>query len=289
VVLLVVAALLVLAVVWVMRSTGRGRGIPGAAVAQAAGVPDTPAARALLGRWRDRARRWRSIAAVPLVVAAVVGGLALEGRVGYALLDTVGGSPLWTDALVVGLLGAAFGAFGAELHQVRRRHDGPRSADLTPREVRDLRQATSGLRRGVLVAAALAAVAFHGTVVASEATSGLPWSALGALVVLGASEVVERRIAARPRPVLPSDLAAADDAIRRVGVRSVDDAASGAAVILAGWASLGALGVAPGSGRVLDPAAVLVPITCIALAVRWWWRSAPHRLLDEPTRAGAPT
>jgi hypothetical protein len=286
---LIVVVVLAASVLWAARRSGRGRGVPDPAVARATGVPDTPAARALLGRWRDRARRWRTTAALPLVIVAVVGGLAMEGQVGYALLDTVGGAPLWTDVLVVGLLGATVGAFGAELHQARRRPEGPRSADLTPREVGGLRHTASARRRLVLVLAALAAVGGHGAVVAVGAASGVPWSVVGALVVLGASEVVERRIAARPRPVLPSDLAAADDAIRRVGVRSVDEAASGAAVILVGWASLGVLGVAPGGGRLLDPAVVVVPITCIALAVRWWWRSAPHRLLDEAAPAGAPT
>jgi hypothetical protein len=289
VVVLVVVAVLVVAVAWIARSRGGERGVPVAAVARGAGVPDTPAARALLGRWRDRARRWRTTAALPLVVAAVVGGLVLEGEVGYALLDTVGGAPLWTDVFVVGLLGAAFGAFGAEFHQARGRLEGPRSAELTPREVRGLRHATSGRRRAGLGAAALVTIGLHATVVATGGAGGVPWAAIGALAVLGASEVVERRIAVRPRPVLPSDLAEADDVVRRVGVRSVDDAASGASVILIGWASLGTLGVAPGSDRLLDPAAVVVPVTCIALAVRWWWRSAPHRLLEEPARDGAPT
>lgn len=251
------------------------------------GVPDTAATRELLGRWRDRSRRWRSVVTFPAVLFSVVGSLRQRGQLDIGLVNTVGVAPLWTDPLVVGLLALTLGGLAAELHHLRRVPAGPRSAELRPREVSRLRRTHSRVRRAALVGLIVASASGHVALVVPGRAEGSPSSLLLAVAVLCLAEVVERRIAVRPRGVLPDALLAADDAIRRAAVRSVDDTASAATLLLVGWASLGVLGVAP-DGALYDALAVFGSVTVLALSLWWAWRSSPERLLPGgPGDSGA--
>lgn len=272
------------------RRATRPLGPAAAATAARVEVPGTDAARVLLGRWRDRARRWRAVATFPAVVASVVISVVATGQLTFGLVDTVGRQPVWSDPLVVGLLALACGAFGAELHHLRPAADQPRSASLVPREVVAVRRPGAGRRRAVLAALVAAAIVGHGAAVWADAATGLPWAAIVAAGLLAVAVGVERRITGRPRPALPPDLVQADEAVRRVAARSVDDAASGASILLWGWAGLGLLGVAPTTGPAaapIDAAVVVVAFGSLGAAVWWAWRSSPRRLLAESATVGA--
>lgn len=286
--ILLVGLLVVVSLVW--RRATLPHGPVAVAAAARVEVPGTDAARVLLGRWRDRARRWRAIATLPAVVASVVVSIAATGQLTIGLVDTVGRQPVWSDPLVVGLLALAFGAFGAELHHLRPTTDEPRSASLVPREVVAVRRPGALRRRALLGVLAGLVILGHGVAVWREVIpAGVPWAAIVAAGVLAAAAGVERRIAARPRPTLPPDLAQADAAVRRVAARSVDDAAAGASILLLGWAGLGTIGAQPASGPaapLLDAGALLVPLTALVAAVWWAWRSSPRRLLRESAAVG---
>lgn len=268
---------------YLLARSARATSVSGAPLLAALEVPDTEAARALLDRWVDRSRRWRGAAVVPAVALAAAVGLGMRGEIAVtSLLDTAGVAPIWSDALVMGLLGAALGAFGAELHHLRRMPIGPRAAGLRPRDVTVLRRPLARSRRGFVVVLGVAAVVLHALVVAGDRAHGLPWAALVSLLLVAASEAVERRIVLRPRPALSGDLERADDAVRRLAVRSVDDAASGAAVLLTGWSAIGSLGVMPDSAPV-DPLLVVWAVGALCCAVWWAWRSRPQTLVAEVT------
>ena len=277
--------LLLLAVVGIVvllrtRAPHRRGPVPASTLAHV-DVPDTPATRELLGRWRDRARRWRRVAMWPLLTFSIVASVRATGEVQFGLVNTAGVAPLWADPLVVGLLAVALGALAAELHHLRRRPDGPRSADLTPRDVGRLRRPRSRVRRVVLGLLLVASAVLH--LFAADGQAGSPPALAVAAAVLLAGEVVERRIALRPRPALSADLVTADDAVRRAAVRSVDDAVSGAALLLLGWATLGLSGSAP-PGALADGLTAIGSLGALGSAVWWAIRSAPRRLL--PTAAG---
>jgi hypothetical protein len=276
----------VLLVVWLLWRRGTAPLGPPARRAMAdVDVPDTSATRELLGRWRDRARRWRTVATLPAVVVASIASLRVRETLEIGLLDTVGTAPLWTDPLLVGLLALTLGGLAAELHHLRRVPAGPRSADLRPRDVATLRRPRSRLRRGCLAGLLGAAVVGHVTLVVPGHAPGSVGSLVLAAAVLALAEVVERRIAVRPRAALPPELTAADDAIRRVAVRSVDDTASAAVLLLVGWASLGIASLLPAS-QPYAAVSVVASVTVLGLSLWWAWRSAPRRLLpaDPPPR-----
>jgi hypothetical protein len=279
IVLVPLAVALVLVVAWSLWRRGTAPlGPPAGAVMAALDVPDTAATRELLGRWRDRARRWRTVAAVPAVALAVVGSVRVRGRLDIGLVDTVGTAPLWTDPLLMGLLAITLGGLAAELHHLRRVPAGPRSADLRPRDVGTLRRRRSRVRRGCLVVLLGAAVVGHVALVVPGHAPGSVGSLVVAAAVLLLAEAVERRIAVRPREALPSELTVADDAVRRAAVRSVDDTASSAVLLLLGWASLGMASLLPET-QPYAAVAVVASLTVLGLSLWWAWRSAPGRLL----------
>jgi hypothetical protein len=266
-------------VAWALWRRGTSPlGPPARAAMAALEVPDTVATRELLGRWRDRARRWRTVAAFPAVVVALIGSVLVRQRLDIGLTDTVGTAPLWTEPLLVGLLALTLGGLAAELHHLRRVPAGPSSADLRPRDVAVLRRPSSRLRRGGLAVLLGAVVVGHVALVVPGRARGSLGSLVLAAVVLVLAEAVERRIAARPRAALPPDLTVADDVVRRAAVRSVDDTASAAVLLLLGWASLGIASLLPAS----PPYPVLrlaASLSVLGLSLWWAWRSAPRRLL----------
>lgn len=278
------AALLVLVAAWALWRRGTAPlGPPARHAMNGFEVPDTAASRELLGRWRDRARRWRTVAAFPAVVVAVIGSAQVRGRLDIGLVATVGTSPMWTDPLLVGLLALTLGGLAAELHHLRRVPAGARSADLRPRDVTSLRRPRSGLRRRCLAVLLAAAVVAHVAWVVPGHAPGSASALVLAGAVLALAEVVERRIAVQPRPALPSELTAADDAVRRAAVRSVDDTASAAALLLLGWSSQGVLALLPDRAP-YPPIHLAVSLAVLGSSLWWAWRSAPRRLLPaDPT------
>lgn len=235
-------------------------------------VPGMPLAIALLERWRDRAHRWRLAVAVPAVVGSIAGNLALRQSVDVG----VGAHPAWADPLLTGLLGAFVGAIAAEAHHLRRRSAGPRSVDLTPRDVAAYVPGGSRLRLAWLTAAATTAMV--ATLVLAQ--GHFPTLGLLALFLLALVPVAQRGIIGRARPAVAADLRAADDAVRRLAVRSVDEAGAGAALLLIAWQ----LAPAYTTVNVPTPIAGALAVTQLAaliVAVVWWRRSNPTRLLPD--------
>jgi hypothetical protein len=237
-----------------------------------ADVPTTSSAIALLERWRDRAVRWRASVAVPAVLGSVAGNLLLRRSIDVG----VGGHPAWADPLLTGLLGAFVGAIVAEAHHLRRRSGGARTVVLVPRDLAAYLPAGSRARLGRLTAAAVT------TAVATLVLTDGHVPALGvlALGLLALVPVAQRGIISRARPAVAPDLRTADDAVRRLAVRSVDEAGAGAALLLIAWQ----LAPVYSSATVPRPiAAVLAVIQLAALvvAVVWWRRSNPDRLLPD--------
>lgn len=235
------------------------------------GVPPTTDAVALLTRWRDRAARWRSMSALPVVLGTVVASIALRGELGVG----VGAHPAWSDPLLTGFLSVFLGAIAAELHHLRTRARGPRAVELRPRDVEDYLPVAAHRRRLVLVALAVVAVALTATVAASFPATG----AL-ALVIAALVPAVQRGIVGRARPAMADDLRAADDAVRRLAVRSVDEAGAGAVLLLTAW-QLAPVYAAVDVPPVVTIAMVVGQVGALVVAVVWWRRSNPKRLLPD--------
>lgn len=241
-----------------------------------AGVPPTPAAVALLERWRNRARRWRSTLAVPTVLCTLGASVVLRGSIDVG----IGAHPAWADPLLTGLLSVFLGAIAAELHHLRHRTEGPRVADLTPRDVST--HLPPGARRRLVGLAVVASIAtlLAGTV----GERRLPVLGVLALIVVVLVPVVQRGIVVRGRPAVTADLRIADDAVRTLAVRSVDEAGAGAVLLLAAWqlASTYAAVEAPLAVTVL---LVVGQFAAVVSAVVWWRRSSPQRLLPDVSAA----
>jgi hypothetical protein len=239
---------------------------------RALGVPEDAQVGLLVGRWRDRARRWRTLGGMPIATLAIGLGVAsrAELRVG------IGGAPMWSDPVIMGLLGAFAGAIGAELHHVWRRPSGPRTVSLERRELPAYLPARGRLRLAVAAVVAAVSVALHLVVPASE---GVPVPGLLAAGVVALVLFVHRAVVARPRPALPGHLFAADDVVRGLAIRSVEAAGSGAVVLLSLWqlstvteALLGETGV----GAILTG---LLYLAGFVVAMLWWREGNPARLL----------
>jgi hypothetical protein len=99
-----------------------------------AGVVATPATVALLTRWRDRAARWRTTAALPVVLATIAASVAIRQQVNVG----IGDHPAWSDPLLMGLLSVFVGAILAERHHLRP-HGGTGVRDAAPRRGGGLR------------------------------------------------------------------------------------------------------------------------------------------------------
>src|SRR4051794_8881432 len=112
----------------------------------------------------------------------------------------------------IGLAGSIGGSILAEAFRVRR--PGPRTASLEVRDPADYRDRSADQRERVLLA--LAAAGVIGSLVTGEHRERV--IALGSVVVVLAfvRRWAVRRIALRPRPVVPAELAAADDEVRRM-------------------------------------------------------------------------
>lgn len=251
------------------RRTSAVAGIGRDLVAQ---VPATTETIRLLERWRDRAARWRTVLALPVVVTVLVTSVAVRSSIDLG----IGAHPAWSDPLLFGLLSVFLGAIGAELHHLRPRDADRRAAELVPRDLADHLPRGSRRRLAWLVIAAVVASVLAVVVGAVV----VPWYGLVALAIAVAVSVVQRGIVLRGRPALGPGLRAADDAVRRLAVRSVDEAGAGAIVLLAAWQAEPAFTALSGPGP-LEAAFVIAQLAALVTAIVWWRRSAPRRLLPD--------
>lgn len=274
--LAVFAIAVLLALVATMPSRGlrrhRGGAVAEVGARLLARVPPTEASVALLTRWRDRAARWRLAVAMPVVGLTIAASVAIRSSLDVG----IGAHPAWSDPLLMGLLGAFVGAVAAELHLLRRRTPDRRRADLTPRDV--AYRLPAGARTRLAVLAALAAVASVSTVLVTDGE--VPILGLLALLGSGAVTLVQRGIVARGRPALEADLRAADDAVRHLAILSVDQAGAGAILLLSAW-QLAPVYTAIDIAPVIEAGLVLAQVVSLIVAVVWWRRSNPRRLLPD--------
>lgn len=246
-----------------------------------ADVPVTPQTRALLVRWRQRATFARRSFAVPAAVGAAAAGLVLRQELAVG----VGAHPAWSDPLLAGMVAAFLGAIVAEVHHLRPTAGGPRSAQLRPRDLAPMLPPYSRVRLGLL-----AVLAASSSLAAATATDvRVPWLGVSALALAALVPLIQRGIALRRQPPGPAPLRAADVAVRHLAVRSVDRAGAGAILLLAAWQ------LAPVYGSVtlrpLQTLLALGQVASVVVAVLWWRRSSPRRLVPAaapPLDPGAP-
>jgi len=261
------------------------------------GTPPGPATDRLFAAYLSRARRYRT----SWSVAGWLGGVVLA----VALRDKTAafGNPFLT-----GPIGYLAGAVIAELHHLRRRPHGVRTASLAPRRLGDYVPARQQrLLRGLVLL--MGAVTGIGLVLNATNRSDIrarpdlppylvreakgfwiPLVALGALAVAVwvIVERTERAVVERPRPAMADDLARADDAIRATSVEALALGGAGFIALLACWAvSVTANGFVDYDA--LHPWALLLELALFALAIRLAFRA---RRLAWPLRKlevdGAP-
>ena len=193
------------------------------------GDPTDPA-RQLVDRHLSRVTWFRRVGAFFGLVLAIEVGVIWYSRVGISTGET----SLFADVLAMPMLGSLAGTIAAETYNLRRRYRGARVVDLADRRGR-YRLETNARRFRIW-----AALAIITTVIAAlgHATILLP---IVAFVTLAAVETWVRFVELRARPALPSNLAEADDLIRRWATARLDRSGYGIAVLLTGWGLIGAL------------------------------------------------
>lgn len=269
----VVGAVLIAAVILVVVFVQRR---PAGSIAQigSALVADVPASMTSvvsLTRWRDRAHLWRTSLGVPAVMGAIVAGLVVRQEVTFGF----GGGPMWMDPVLAGLLAAFCGGMAAELHHLKRPTPGPRVAELRPRDVAENLPAGARPRLWILAGGAVAASAIAIVIGGWH----VPLPGLLALLLAGALPLAQRRIMERARPAVPADLRAADDAVRRLAVVSVDAAGAGSMLLLIGWQLMRVHPVVAGTaGEFLLS---IGQLAALIVAIVWWRGSNPKRLLPD--------
>ena len=248
-----------------------------------AGAAAPPVRDVLVGRFIDRSQRFRrsgAIVGLVLMTASLV------------LADAADASGVDLNLLVfasIGLAGSIGGSILAEAFRVRR--PGPRTASLDVRDPADYRDRTADRRERVLLA--LAAAGVGGALVTGQH--------LGRVCVLGAVVAVlalvrrwaVRRIALRPRPVVPAELAAADDEVRRMAASAGTSrpmVTLGALAISAQWFAV----VSPGTdlARAAEIVSVVAWIGSIVLfltACGWWWTNRSFGLTPVHLEAAGGT
>lgn len=219
----------------------------------------------LVGRFIERSQRFRrSGAIVGLVVMLTV----LVG------LDAVDSRGIDLNLLVfasIGLAGSIGGSILAEGFRVR--HRGPRTASLEVRDPASYRDATADRREQILLV--LAGAAVLGAWVTGQHLARAVGLAAVVVVLALVRHWAVRRVALRPRPVVPAAVAAADDHVRRlatsVGI-SRPMTTLAALIVSAQWASVPTEAVDP--SWLVGGASLVAAIGSVVLfvvAVRWWW------------------
>jgi hypothetical protein len=200
-------------------------------------APATPAARRLYSAYLSRARRYRGTWSTVGWGTSMF--LAYQFR-RVSLAFGPGLHPIYADLLVMGFGGYMLGALAAELHHLRGRTTGVRTASLSPRDPSHyvparqqlrLRMVASGSLTAVIGYCALHAVEYRGrqfsaAVVAYGAITAITWIVI---------ESAERAVVRRAKPALPDDLAAGDDAIRAAAAQTLATGGAGFILLLTAW------------------------------------------------------
>ena len=175
------------------------------------------------------------------------------------------------DLLSALLGGVLAGVVSAELYHLRRR---PVPGGLASLELRRTERYVDG---GVLAALRLAAgVSLAGSLLRALGADRLRLlPGLASLVVALVVELLQRYIAARPRPALPDDLRRADDAIRRASSAvALPHAGLGLVLLLLGFQ------VAPALGD--SVVAVGISLALLVGAIVQWRRSPVWVVSAQP-------
>lgn len=232
----------------------------------AVGATGRPAIRdVLVRRFIDRSQRYRRNGAIVGIVLMALYLIAL---------DSTGASGFNLNLLVlasIGLAGSIGGSILAEGFRVR--HRGPRIASLDVRDPDDYRDRTADRRERVLLV--LAAAGVVGALITGEHLTGV--IVLAALVVLLAvmRRWVIHRIALRPRPVMPIEVEAADDEVRKLASSAGTSrpmVTLGALTISLQWIAVVSHGAdLSRSTEVTSAIAWLGSIVLALTAWAWWW------------------
>ena len=253
------------------------------------GAPATESARRLYSAYLSRARRYRSTWSAVGWGAAIF--LATQFRPAGITFGP-GKHPVYADLLFMGFGGYLLGAIAAELHHLRGRATGVRTASLEPRRAaRDLPAHEQMQLRIVAIAAVVASVGYC----IVHATSAEPEPFSWAVVVYGASvvlvllvvEVAARAVVHRARPALPEDVARGDDAIRSAAAQTLVTGGSGFVLLVLSWSASGASGTLRGGWQSVYAAlAVAALIGAVRLAFRTRRLAWPSRkIVVEGVRA----
>lgn len=236
------------------------------------GVPVTSTAIELLHRWADRTKRWRRLLGLPTLVLTLSASIVFTQSVNVG----IGEHPPWSDPVLMVLLSVFVAGIAAELHHLRRRPGATRYANLTPRDLSDF--LPGGARRRQLMLALIAAAS---TLLAvTVAGQRMPVLGVVALLLAGVVPLVQHGIVQRGRPAVRPALRAADDAVRRLAIRAVDDAGAGAILLLSAWQLAPTYADAGAAGPV-EIGMIAAQVAAFVIAVVWWWRSDPNRLLAD--------
>ena len=248
-----------------------------AALLENYGVPSTARSAELMARYVDRARRFRFEWTFLATVVSVTVSIAWYRRLEIG----VSTYPPLTDVPLVVMVGWFCGVIRTEFFRLRRAVPG-RTAALVPRD-----PATFG-SGGLFVASRLVVLLAAAAAASNELLPGSPVHpstvdaiACLSVAVLAAAEICRRAIVFRPRPALPDDLAVADSAIRRIGLRGLGLGATGVALCCLGY-MLSLMGLRPGGNQMLrlylDIAGPVLLFLAVVLA------NAARTLVHVPVR-----
>lgn len=248
------------------------------------------------GRWlrRTRTLRGAGVAVVFAVGQAApwlvnVADVPVDAPVRDRLLDLVNVVPPWAI-----LVGYGVGALVAELLRRPLDPDGPRVADLRPRDPVAYLQpfARVGPRVAALVLAL--AVAFRALAVGDAS-----WAVtlLGAAAIVGCAETVQRAVVSRRQVAAAGVAVALDDAARVTTMHAVAGTAMGLLVLLAAEVLWGAaVDMEAGNGAVALLGFALTPIgyglwlghgVGLVQVVRRGWTGQPEVDVDGDVRSAA--
>ena len=202
-------------------------------------APATPAARRLYGAYLSRARRYRSTWSTVGWGSAIF--LAFQFR-SVGLGFGPGRHPIYADLLLMGFGGYMLGAIAAELHHLKGRTSGIRTASLSPRDPSRYVPARQRLQLRLVASGSLLTVVGYcvlHVVQYRERSFSVSIVAYGVVtaIVWGVVEAAERAVVRRARPALPDDLAAGDDAIRAAAAQTLATGGAGFILLLTAWLS----------------------------------------------------
>lgn len=231
----------------------------------------------LVVRYADRSSRFRRTGTV--VGSAIAAGVWLVHQVATEPTDP---SLVLAAVAAVGLTGSLCGAITGEAFRVRRSRPTVRTVSLRSREPSAAGDPATARRERIVVVAGIGAAA--SSVLAGSVSGGILTT--GAFLLLVLRRWAQRRIATRPRPALPVDVAHADTVVRRLAaVHGVGRPATAAAALVLSVA-FGQIAAANGAAGAAVPSVAL-----LVAGAAWWWSDGSygdaHPLSSVATVAGA--